>query len=226
MRLRLLHRSDANDTERVLRCVAVHRGICPGSHILLAGNCDEQIVRGLISLGCLVTLDVSSETDADDLQKRYPEAECSPAVAASSQFSARSVEFDLVAAFPGSEPFQSNLLTPQAMTATAALIGCLKPGGVYLMFPGVPSAPRFQRHSTRCCVQHLSSLVAAAQQTNTVLRCESSHAPLSEMASVTTPPVRKRVEDWAVIARQAASRQHEFACCGQKAPRAHVHGAA
>jgi hypothetical protein len=209
MRLRLFHRPESNHPERTLRCVAAHPGIGPGSRILLVGHCDGRIVRGLITLGCLVTLGRDCEADLEALQAEFPEADCQVAVSVRKAFDPDIAGFDLVAAFPGSEPFQSNLLTPQAMRATAALISCLRPGGVYLMLPSESSSTDRPRHSTRCCVQHLSSLVAAAQQVDTILRCNSSRAPLSETVSVTTPTGRqsRATQPEHIGTAPAASRQ-------------------
>ena len=217
MRLRLFHRPESNHPERTLRCVAAHPGIGPGSRILLVGYCDDRIVRGLITLGCLVTLGRDCEADLEALQVEFPEADCQVAVSVRKPFDPDIAGFDLVAAFPGSEPFQPNLLTPQAMRATAALISCLRPGGVYLMLPGEPSSSGKPRHSTRCCVQHLSSLVAAAQQVDRILRCNSSRAPLSETVSVTTPSQHLGVDDWTTIASHAAGTHRNCVCCEQAA---------
>jgi len=217
MRLRLFQRPEPNDPDRVLRCVAAHPGIGPGSGILLAGDCDRRIVRGLITLGCLVTLDPSADADVEQLQSEFPEADCSLSVVARRQFDEQVAGFDLVAAFPGSEPFQSNLLTSQALNATASMLGCLRPGGVYLMLPGELASLAGPRHSTRCCVQHLSSFVAAAQQADAVLRCNSSRAPLSETVSVTTPSERLDIDDWTLIARHAAGTQRDGVCCERAA---------
>jgi hypothetical protein len=217
MRLRLFQRPEPNDPDRVLRCVAAHPGIGPGSRILLAGDCDSRIVRGLITLGCLITLDPGGEADIESLQAEFPEADCSPSIVVRHQFDPTTGDFDLVAAFPGSDPFQANLLTSQAMNATATLIGCLRPGGIYLMLPGELSSSQKLRHSTRCCVQHLCSLVAAAQQANTILRCNSSRAPLAETASVTTPSNRLAIDDWTKIASQAAGMHCDSACCERAA---------
>lgn len=226
MRLRLFQRPEQNDSDRILRCVAAHPGIGPGSRILLAGHCDERIVRGLMTLGCLVTLGSECEADVEQLQSEFPEADCTLAVVVRHQFDPQTIGFDLVAVFPGSEPFQSNLLTPQAMTATAGLIGCLRPGGVYLMLPGEQPQSAAPRHSTRCCVRHLSSLVHAAQQSGTVLRCNSSRAPLSEMVSVTTPDDRRQFGDWERIAQHAASTHHQHDCCDRHAREAQARPAA
>lgn len=215
MRLRLFQRPEPNAPDRVLRCVAAHPGIGPGSRILLAGDCDSQIVRGLITLGCLVTLEPGDDADVDQLQAEFPEADCSLSVVVRHQFDPTTGDFDLVAAFPGSEPFQANLLTRQAMNATATMIGCLRPGGFYLMLPSDGTGPVQSRHTTRCCVCHLSSFVVAAQQADTVLRCHSSRAPLSETVSVTTPDERRSIDDWAAIAQQAASTHLDSPCCGQ-----------
>ncbi len=213
MRLRLFHRPESNHPDRILRCVAAHPEIGPGSRILLVGNCDDRIIRGLIELGCLVTVGRDCEADVEQLQAEFPEADCHVAVAVRNQFDPEIAGFDLVAVFPGAEPFQSNLLTPHAMLATAALIGCLRPGGVYLMLPGEPSCSAGFRHSTRCCVQHLSSLVAAARQFDAVLRCNSSRAPLSETVSVTTPGLPLEIDDWASIASHAARGYQDSVCC-------------
>ncbi len=212
MRLRLFKRSTPNTTDRILRGIAAHPGIGPGSRILLNGSCDDGVVRGLLSLGCLVTLGTDCQAKAEQLEARFPEADCSNAVVARHQFDRQAIDFDLIATFPGLAPLKSNLLTLSAMNATAALIGCLRPSGVYLMLP-LDDAQNSQSHSARCCVRHLGAFVAAAQATGTVLRCSSSRAPLFEMASVTAPDERRPFDAWHDIAQRAVDESLADPCC-------------
>ncbi|MHC4878310.1 MAG: hypothetical protein ACYTGL_17810 [Planctomycetota bacterium] len=212
MRLRLFKRMAPNTADQTLRAIVAHPGIGPGSRILLNGSCDDGIIRGLLSLGCLVTLGTDCETEAEQLEARFPQADCNVAAVVRHQFDRQAIDFDLIATFPGSEPFASNLLTLPAMTATAGLIGCLRPSGVYLMLP-LDDSQDSPRHSTRCCVRHLSTFVAAAQQTGTVLRCSASRAPLFEMASVTAPEEPHSFDAWHKVAQLAVDARATDSCC-------------